>query len=260
MRTSELLRELFRRAPFLAGVGALNFVLFGCFFIFSLFDSRTILGLDPWVKPMKFALSIGIYLWTIGWIIHHLGLWLRRILGLVIGSTMILEITAIALQSARGVQSHFNQATAFDAIIFSLMGLMILANTIAVAIVLIAFIVKAPDISPGYLWGIRLGIVGFLLASGVGGIMIRNMAHAVGVADGGPGLPFVNWSTEGGDLRVAYFLGLHALQLLPLTGFLLDRKKPGRWVWIFAVAAAWTAATLFLCAQALEGNPFVALR
>ena len=50
-------------------------------------------------------------------------------------------------------------------------------------------------------------------------------AHTVGAPDGGPGLPVANWSENHGDLRVAHFIGLHGMQIIPLIGWWLLRRK-----------------------------------
>jgi hypothetical protein len=89
-------------------------------------------------------------------------------------------------------------------------------------------------------------------------------AHAVGVPDDGPGLPFLGWSTTGGDLRVPHFIGMHALQVLPLLALGLDAlarrvpalTDPGTRFRVVAVAAGGYAVLLVLLTlQALAGIP-----
>ncbi|MBO0796768.1 MAG: hypothetical protein J2P36_38295, partial [Ktedonobacteraceae bacterium] len=71
-------------------------------------------------------------------------------------------------------------------------------------------------------------------------------AHSVGVPDGGPGLPFVGWSTEGGDLRIPHFVGLHALQVLPLFWWLFLRRRSGRLRDGHRVALVWAVGVEYL--------------
>jgi hypothetical protein len=85
----------------------------------------------------------------------------------------------------------------------------------------------------------------------------------VGVEDGGPGLPVTGWSTTGGDLRVAHFVGLHGLQALPLFGYLLALLEP-EWLRMrHRVALVWMAGLSYLRLiglltwQALRGQPVI---
>jgi hypothetical protein len=81
----------------------------------------------------------------------------------------------------------------------------------------------------------------------------------VGVRDGGPGLPLTRWSTEGGDLRVPHFIGLHALQLLPLFAWVLERRRrPASTRLVVAAGAGWLGLIGLTLWQALRGQPLVA--
>jgi CHASE2 domain-containing sensor protein len=94
----------------------------------------------------------------------------------------------------------------------------------------------------------------------VGFALSINGGHAVGVPDGGPGLFFVGWSTTGGDLRIAHFVGLHALQVLPLLVALLAQRSVAdalrtRIVW--SVGLGYLGIVLLLTWQAMRGQPLL---
>ena len=125
----------------------------------------------------------------VAWYLRYLAANPRKIRGISWGVAvcMFVEISFIVLQSARGTTSHFNNDTPLDASIFGVMGMAIVLNSLLVVWVLALFLRERPAIPPAYLWGIRLGLIIFLLASAEGGLMVGHQAHTVGASDGGPG-------------------------------------------------------------------------
>lgn len=258
----KILGELYESNPVLAVTGWIHWALVAVLVVLSQFDTRTILGINPWIKPIKFSISIAIYVWTLAWYLRYISGRKRavRIVSWGVAISVLSEIVFITLQSARGVTSHYNVATALDATIFSVMGSMIGINTLLLVYTLVMFFTAHTQLPAAYRWGIRFGLMVFLLASVEGVIMIGHGEHTVGAADGGPGLPFVNWSREHGDLRVAHFAGMHALQILPLAGYLmaLSRRRESRQVFyvvVFSCVYAGLMALLFW--QAWQGHPLV---
>lgn len=232
--------------------------------VLTALDTRLILGINPWIKPMKFFSSIAIFLWTMAWFMPEAEPRHARRIRFVRWTILIAmagEILLIGLQAARGTTSHFNTATLFDAIVFQTMGALIVANTIAVATFLFSLPSASTPSRAGYLRGVRLGLAIFVAGSLEGFVMTTNMGHSMPGPDGGPGLPFVNWSTTSGDLRIAHFVALHALQALPLAGYLLDRAGPAhpptRATAVSLVAAAWAGIAAAALWQAASGHPLL---
>lgn len=221
-------------------------------------DSREALGINIWIKPLKFFVSVLIYVWTLAWLMANLKLPRRQLaaIGWIVSIAMIGENFCIAMQSARGVQSHFNDNSVFDGRVFEVMGLLIVANSIAVAWLLVLSLRAQPQLGNAYTAGIRLGLLLFLVGSAAAGLMIARGAHTVGAADGGAGLPFVNWSTLAGDLRIAHFIGLHGLQIFPFAGWWLDRRRvTGGAMAVSLLAATYLVVVALIALQALAGKP-----
>lgn len=267
MNPGQIWLQMLESNRLLAISGAGYVALFAVLAVVSQFDDTAVLGINRWIKPMKFAISIAIFQWTMAWLMRNLeganvGV---RLVSWVIFASMLAEIVPIVGQAARGRLSHFNVSSSFDEAVFIMMGIMIGISTLATVYALVLFFTNPGPIPPAYLWGIRIGLLLFIVFSVEGGLMASRLAHSVGVPDGGPGLPFVNWSTRGGDLRIAHFVGIHALQAMPLVGFLLgrlgDRMTQVNAVWLTVVfGVVYAAVTSWLFLQALAGQPLLTLK
>lgn len=234
----------------LAHLGALGLVLVAMYF-----DTRQVLGINVWIKPAKFLVSSWVFLWTVGWLLSlvEAAAVSRAWVGGLMAMMILFENLAISGQALRGERSHFNVSSALNGAVFGLMGVMILLNTLALATLLYWFAVVPKAMPAGALWGCRLGVLLAVLASVQGGYMSAYGAHTVGAPEGGPGLPFLNWSTTAGDLRISHFIGLHGLQMLPWAGFLLS--EVGASAGVFLVALLHYGAFVLTFLQAVAKKP-----
>jgi hypothetical protein len=165
---------------------------------------------------------------------------------------MSFELFVIIWQAANGRLSHFNTSSPLYLNLYNAMGGAIVILTLWTLYIAILFFVKKDFSLPlPYIWGIRLGLIMFVIFSFEGGVMAARLSHTVGDADGGSGIPFLNWSDAYGDLRVAHFFGMHSLQILPLTGYYFARTNKQ----VFLVAALYFIMVSIMLVQALSQIP-----
>jgi hypothetical protein len=247
-----LWRDAWRADAVLMTFAALLFALLVPMAFGLAFDERTLRGVNVWVKPMKFALSLGVLAWTTAYFSALVQPERRRALALVrwalIGAATF-EIAYITLQAALGQASHYNVGTPLRVALYQLMGLGALMLTGSQA--LLAWLV-ARHARPGVAPAFRLAAV-FGLA----------MAFVFGTAAGVPlsmvqppdasALPLFGWHLRG-DLRPAHFVGLHAEQLLPLLGaWAVARHETRSRAIVIGASVAWTLLFVALMVLGLSG-------
>ena len=278
-RAAALLDGLWRASPPLTAVGLLMVVVAGASVVGMLVDHRVITGAPAWLKPFKFAVSTAVYSLTLAWIFGWLTDWprARRVVGWTTAIVFVLEVALIDAQAWRGTTSHFNVSTPLNATLFAIMGAAILLQTlVSVTVAVALWRQRFTDRVLG--WALRLGMTLTIVGAMTGPLMTRPTtaqladaragarmttagAHSVGGVDGGPGIPVTGWSREHGDLRVAHFIGLHAIQSLALIAVGLRWWRRPEAVRVRAMlAAAASYASLFglLLWQALRGQSLVA--
>jgi hypothetical protein len=248
-----------------------------------LLDHRIITGAPAWLKPAKFAVSVSVYCFTFVWLLGFVESRQRlaRFAANMTVVSFIVEMTVILTQAARGTTSHFNLTTPLNSFLWLTMGAFIVV--VWVMNLLLAIVLTFEPIpNRPFAWSLRLGLLFSLVGMAAAFLMVRPTpnqmtaiaagrgphivgAHNVGVADGGPGLPVVGWSTAGGDLRVAHFVGIHAMQVLPFFGWYIARrrsvfarfKEVHRLTLISTIGFTYLGLVLLLVWQALRGQSVI---
>ncbi|MFT7710351.1 hypothetical protein ACMT9Y_05265 [Clavibacter tessellarius] len=261
----------------LMAVAALMAVLAVACLVGGLVDHRVVTGAPVWDKPAKFSLSILVYAVSWAWLIARLPRFRRpaHVVGTVVAIALVVEQAVIVGAAAAGTTSHFNVTTPLATVLWGVMAASVTVLYVCALLTSLAVLrLRLPD--PALTLGIRAGALIALLGIGLAYLMTSptaaqladfhgvSGAHAVGAEDGGPGLPVLGWSTTSGDLRIPHFVGMHALQVLPVAALLLGlaaRRIPALApdqvrVRLTAVAAvAYLAVVALVTAQALAGQP-----
>ena len=265
MYIRKILSTVKTESPILYGIVMLHFIAAAACLAGLFIDDRTLMGVNVWIKPLKFSISGGIYILTLGYLItlYPFSRRKKNIINNIVSWTLLIEIVIIIYQASRGVQSHYNQSTLFDGLLFAAMGILIAFNVLIMVLFIVETVRLKLKTDAAVRWAILIGWLVVFFGSWIGGQMVGQMAHNVGVPDGGAGLPLVNWSTIGGDLRVAHFFGLHGIQIIPLFAVWLSKKwnvpGRGRIIAVTAFGLLYAACIGYTFYQAKQGMPFIAL-
>ena len=160
-----------------------------------------------WRKPTVFGLSFGITLFTLTWFLSFLrpSRWAGWTVVGILSVASLGEVFLISMQTWRGVASHFNESTPFDAGVFSLMGMLVMILGVMTVLITVWSFVRL-DAPPSLRLAIRLGLVLMLVSQAVGVQMIVEGGNTFG---------------SEGALKVPHALTLHAVQLLPALAIVL---------------------------------------
>lgn len=126
-------------------------------------------------KPITFGLSMGLLLWTLGWVIDQLRTRPRldKTLGRALAASGLLEVALITVQAWRGVPSHFNYTTVPDMIIFLVfMGGSIAVLSVGLLVTAVWTFVEPPP-NPAVRLAVRAGMLVILTGLGIGQWMIE---------------------------------------------------------------------------------------
>jgi hypothetical protein len=221
-------QQLSAPAKVLTAVGLLMFASAVFHTGVFLFSDTSWEGPVSWRKPITFGLSLGLTAITIALVALRLRIrrWASWLLLGTLAAITVIEYVLVTLQTWRGVPSHFNVATPFDAFVFSTMGQAVAVLAIVLIVLTVLSFTSAKPGAPALTLSIRVGMV--LLVAG-------QILGAAVVAVGTPALVSGNEEAvfgpngvvigAAGILKSPHGIALHAIQVLPLLGWLVQQVR-----------------------------------
>lgn len=243
-------RELMSRQSVLTIFAAAMLALALPAAVLIILDDRTWREVAIWAKPLKFMLSTAAFAATTAWFVGLLPKSVRSSplvhrLAWVVVITSTFEVEYISLQAVLGQGSHHNTGDPLHAALFGLMAIAAVGLTATQAV--LAGLIWRHSLERNSVF-VRAVIVGLILTFALAtasGFMLGGQQPPAGT-----GLPLLGWHLGQADARPAHFLGVHAHQLIPLAGWLLQRNRvshAGPWLSAFTVTylLGWTLLTLW---------------
>ena len=204
-------------------------------------DDRILQYVPIWLKPFKFSVSsvifIGSILYFLKYISNQKFIYLTN---KIVSYGLMIELLIIFFQAYRGKMSHFNNQTFEDFILFQIMAITIVCVWLGFGVYAWKLFKSTEYGNDLVFKGIQVGAIITFLTMPFAFTMpqpsktqlqeiIKNKSqiglvvgsHTVEEKDPSQTYPLTGWAKTGGDLRIAHFLGLHALQILLILAFLL---------------------------------------
>lgn len=251
---TEFLQQLKFRNEMLFYFGLVCFLISILFLVLTKTTTTLVYGVNAWYKPFKFAFSTLTFAWAMAWYCAYIPHFNVKLFNWVIILLLGFEIIYIAFQAGKGQLSHYNLSSSFYATMYSLMAAAATLVTLYTAYVgYLFFKYDFPDLPNYYLWAIRLGIFIFVIFSFEGFLMGSRLNHSVGALNDNSNWFILGWSKTVGDLRVSHFIGMHALQVLPLLSYFVFKSCK----LTLALSFVYALLALATLIQALQGKPLI---
>jgi hypothetical protein len=233
-------------------------------------------------KPADFAETSWLVCWSIALLLPRLRTraWQRHVIGASAVAFGFGETAVMAIQAWRGVPSHYNFSTPFDAALIRGGAAGLAGFFLVGVIVLLVATARTPGLGSAERLGILAGGGVLLLGCIIGFMMISNNS---GVYQGALGTGFRDRTsaylgpdpatvgteyvllrpfTQGGDLVLLHAIGVHGLLLLAVPAVLLARTRLSprqQWLVMAAAVTATAVAVTVLLVHALRQLPLSAL-
>ena len=250
----DFLQQLKNRNESLFYYGLICLILSLIFIILTKISNTQVFNVNAWYKPFKFAFSTFLFVWAMAWYCYYLPNFNIKLFNWSVIILLGFEIFYIAFQASKGQLSHYNISTPIYSALYSIMAIAASLVTLYTAYVGILFFTNSfPDLPNYYLWAIRLGIIIFVIFSFEGFAMGSRLNHSVGAVNDNSNWFIIGWSKTVGDLRVSHFIGMHALQFLPiLSYYILKNTKL-----TIGLSIVYGILALLTLIQALQGKPLI---